>query len=162
MPLISANTDARSEGYFRLEWKLAVDRSHLMADDQPFLMPVVIDDTPEATARVPDRFRERQWTRLPAARCAAGIRRARARLLAGVTARAAASGAADTSAMPQTAQAPLAHGGAVLSAVVIAGVVAVKLWNDRAAPRHACAEGRGRRAPACRTASRSPCCRSRT
>jgi TolB-like protein len=63
--LISANTDARSEAYFRLEWKLAVDRSHLMADDQPFLLPVVIDDTSEATARVPDCFRERQWIRLP-------------------------------------------------------------------------------------------------
>lgn len=60
---ISKNTEARSEGYFRLEWKLAVDRSHLMADDQAFLMPVVIDDTNEAKARVPDRFRERQLTR---------------------------------------------------------------------------------------------------
>jgi TolB-like protein/Flp pilus assembly protein TadD len=64
VPLVSANTDARSEGYFRLEWKLAVDRSHLMAQDQAFLMPVVIDATPEPTARVPDAFRERQWTRL--------------------------------------------------------------------------------------------------
>ncbi|HKC16596.1 MAG TPA: toll/interleukin-1 receptor domain-containing protein, partial [Steroidobacteraceae bacterium] len=43
--LISANTNARSEGYFRLEWKLAVERSHLMADDQPFLLPLVIDGT---------------------------------------------------------------------------------------------------------------------
>jgi hypothetical protein len=33
IPLISSNTNARSEGYFRLEWKLAVDRTHLMADD---------------------------------------------------------------------------------------------------------------------------------
>jgi len=64
LPLISASTDSRGEGYFRLEWKLAVDRSHLMADDQPFLLPVVIDGTAEVTARVPDRFRERQWTRL--------------------------------------------------------------------------------------------------
>ncbi len=64
VPVISANTDARSEGYFRLEWKLAVDRSHLMADDQTFLLPVVIDDTLEPTARVPDKFRERQWSRL--------------------------------------------------------------------------------------------------
>ena len=64
VPLISKNTESRSEGYFRLEWKLAVDRSHLMADDQPFLMPVVIDDTSDAQARVPDRFRERQWSRL--------------------------------------------------------------------------------------------------
>jgi hypothetical protein len=66
VPVVSANTEARSEGYFRLEWKLAVDRSHQMADDQAFLLPVVIDDTPDATARVPDRFRERQWSRLPA------------------------------------------------------------------------------------------------
>src|SRR5881394_3003308 len=63
MPVISANTNARAEGYFRLEWKLAVDRSHLLADDQPFLMPVAIDDTLEAAARVPDRFREVQWSR---------------------------------------------------------------------------------------------------
>ena len=31
VPIISANTNAREEGYFRLEWKLAVDRSHLVA-----------------------------------------------------------------------------------------------------------------------------------
>ena len=41
-----------------------MDRSHLMADDAHFLFPVVIDDTPNATARVPDKFREVQWTRL--------------------------------------------------------------------------------------------------
>ena len=64
VPIISASTNARSEGYFRLEWRLAVERSHLMADDQAFLLPVLIDDTPEASARVPDRFRERQWSRL--------------------------------------------------------------------------------------------------
>ena len=64
VPIISASTNARSEGYFRLEWKLAVDRSHLMADDQAFFLPVVIDDIPEAGARVPDRFRERQWSRV--------------------------------------------------------------------------------------------------
>lgn len=34
-----------------------------MAEDQAFLVPIVIDDTPEVAARVPDRFRERQWTR---------------------------------------------------------------------------------------------------
>ena len=65
VPVISASTESRGEGYFRLEWKLAVDRSHLMADDQAFLLPVVIDDTPEAAARVPDAFRSRQWVRLP-------------------------------------------------------------------------------------------------
>jgi len=65
IPIISGNTDSRTEGYFRLEWKLAVDRSHLMADDASFLLPVVIDATPDATARVPDRFRQLQWSRLP-------------------------------------------------------------------------------------------------
>ena len=63
MPLISANTNARAEGYFRLEWRLGADRSLLMADDAPFFFPVVIDDTPESQARVPERFREVQWSR---------------------------------------------------------------------------------------------------
>src|SRR6516164_5529808 len=66
MPIISANAHARVEGYFRLEWKLAVDRSHRMAPDQAFLLPVVIDDTRQNDTRIPDRFRELQWTRLPA------------------------------------------------------------------------------------------------
>jgi TolB-like protein/Flp pilus assembly protein TadD len=65
IPVISANAHARVEGYFRLEWKLAVDRSHLMAPDQTFLLPVVIDDTTQADERIPDRFRELQWTRAP-------------------------------------------------------------------------------------------------
>jgi hypothetical protein len=55
MPIVSRDTHARGEGYFRLEWKLAIDRSHLIASDLPFLT----DD------RVPERFREIQWTRLP-------------------------------------------------------------------------------------------------
>lgn len=62
VPIVSANTNAREEGYFRLEWKLAVDRSHLMADNKAFFVPVVIDDTSESSAIVPDKFRERQWT----------------------------------------------------------------------------------------------------
>src|SRR5215472_2096925 len=65
LPIISANAHARVEGYFRFEWKLAVDRSHRMAPDQPFLVPVVIDDTRQSDTRIPDRFRELQWTRLP-------------------------------------------------------------------------------------------------
>jgi len=60
VPVISRTTQARDEGYFRLEWKLAVDRSYLIAADRAFLLPVVIDATTEAAARVPDRFREVQ------------------------------------------------------------------------------------------------------
>jgi len=37
-----------------------VDRSHLIAADRAFLLPVVIDETTDAAARVPDRFREVQ------------------------------------------------------------------------------------------------------
>ena len=65
IPIISANTQARAEGYFRLEWKLAIDRSHLMSADRAFLMPVCVDGTNENDGRVPERFREVQWTHLP-------------------------------------------------------------------------------------------------
>jgi hypothetical protein len=65
MPIISARTQARGEGYFRLEWKLAVERTHLMAEGVPFLTPVVIDDTPEGAALVPAEFLRVQWMRLP-------------------------------------------------------------------------------------------------
>ncbi|MSU48720.1 MAG: hypothetical protein EXS37_06485 [Opitutus sp.] len=75
VPLISAATQARLEGYFRLEWKLAAQRTHTMADAKPFLLPVVIDATGEAEAHVPEEFRAVQWTQLsggetPAAFCA--------------------------------------------------------------------------------------------
>ena len=45
MPVISAHTEARHEGYFRREWRLAVERTLDMADDHVFLLPVVIDGT---------------------------------------------------------------------------------------------------------------------
>jgi TolB-like protein/Tfp pilus assembly protein PilF len=65
MALISANTQARDEGYFRREWKLAADRTHDMLEKKAFLLPVAIDATPERGAAVPDKFHEVQWTRLP-------------------------------------------------------------------------------------------------
>jgi predicted ATPase len=66
MAIISENTHARVEGYFRLEWKLAVDRSHFMAPDQRFLLPVVIDGTPQSDERIPERLREMHWLSAPA------------------------------------------------------------------------------------------------
>ncbi len=65
VPIVSANTQARLEGYFRLEWKLAEDRSYLMAKGKPFIVPVTIDTTNERDAQVPDVFLAVQWTRLP-------------------------------------------------------------------------------------------------
>jgi TolB-like protein/Tfp pilus assembly protein PilF len=65
IPVISLTTQSRDEGYFRLEWRLAVERTRLLADDRSFLVPVVIDDIADASARVPEAFRHVQWTRLP-------------------------------------------------------------------------------------------------
>ena len=67
LPIVSAHTQERGEGYFRREWRLAVERTHDMAEGVPFLAPVVIDDTPDSAAAVPDPFLRVQWTRLPGA-----------------------------------------------------------------------------------------------
>jgi TolB-like protein/tetratricopeptide (TPR) repeat protein len=65
VPMISATTQSREEGYFRREWKLAVDRTNDMAEGRAFLLPVVIDGTSDSDALVPEKFREVQWSRLP-------------------------------------------------------------------------------------------------
>jgi TolB-like protein len=65
IPVISANTASRHEGYFRLEWDLADQRTHMMARNRVFIVPVCLDTTPEAGADVPESFRRVQWTRLP-------------------------------------------------------------------------------------------------
>jgi hypothetical protein len=63
--VISANTQAREEGYFRIEWDLAAERARGIAAGVAFILPIVIDGTKEPAALVPDRFRSVQWTRLP-------------------------------------------------------------------------------------------------
>ena len=65
IPIVSQHTQERLEGYFRHEWNLAVARTHHMAQQKPFLVPVVIDDIRDQEAFVPDAFRAAQWTRLP-------------------------------------------------------------------------------------------------
>lgn len=65
VPVISASTQARHEGYFRLEWSLAAERTKLIAETIPFILPVVIDPVGENEALVPERFLQVQWTRLP-------------------------------------------------------------------------------------------------
>jgi len=65
VPIISASTQARAEGYFRLEWRLAEQRTHLMGRQRAFLVPVCIDSTPERNADVPDGFLAVQWMRVP-------------------------------------------------------------------------------------------------
>ncbi len=103
VPVISANTQARLEGYFRLEWKLAEDRSHLMARGRPFIVPVAADATSERDAQVPDAFLAVQWTRLAGGDAAALAERIQS-LLGGDTAT---SGAPER--FSATAAAPTTH-----------------------------------------------------
>jgi TolB-like protein len=104
MPVISAHTEARHEGYFRREWRLAVERTLDMADDHVFLLPVVIDATSEAGARVPDRFRAVQWLRLPDGQPTPALEALCRRLVAGEPAKPPTPGAS-----PEPRQAPAAR-----------------------------------------------------
>jgi len=65
IPIISANTALRHEGYFRLEWDLADQRTHMIARSRVFVVPVCLDATTEVAADVPESFQRAQWTRLP-------------------------------------------------------------------------------------------------
>lgn len=64
IPIISANTQRRLEGYFRREWNDAIDRTRNMADGSIFILPVMIDDTDTGTALVPEKFKALHITRL--------------------------------------------------------------------------------------------------
>ena len=68
VPLISANTEQRSEGYFRREWHEAVERSKRI-QGRKFLFPIVIDpDYGGDMARyelVPDEFKAFQYSHAP-------------------------------------------------------------------------------------------------
>jgi len=65
IPIISAATAARLEGYFRLEWTLADQRTQRMARTKTFIVPVCIDATRESGSDVPESFVRVQWSRLP-------------------------------------------------------------------------------------------------
>lgn len=65
IPVVSATTQRRVEGWFRREWNWAVDRTEGMVAGARFILPVCIDDTPEAGALVPDAFLRAHWLRLP-------------------------------------------------------------------------------------------------
>jgi TIR domain/SIR2-like domain len=65
IPIVSATTQRRHEGYFRREWSYAMDRARNMADGALFILPVSIDDTTAAEALVPDKFKALHFTQLP-------------------------------------------------------------------------------------------------
>lgn len=49
--MISANTASRHEGWFRLEWDLADQPSHMMARSRVFVVPVCFDGFKEEGIR---------------------------------------------------------------------------------------------------------------
>ena len=73
IPVISATTQRRVEGWFRREWNWAVDRTEGMVAGARFILPVCIDDTPEAGALVPEAFMKAHWTRLPGGKIAPDV-----------------------------------------------------------------------------------------
>jgi hypothetical protein len=65
IPVVSATTQRRLEGFFRREWSYAMDRVRNMADGALFILPVSIDSTTAADALVPDKFRTLHFSELP-------------------------------------------------------------------------------------------------
>ena len=65
IPVVSATTQRRLEGYFRREWSYAIDRARNMADGALFILPVTIDATGAAEALVPDKFKALHFSQLP-------------------------------------------------------------------------------------------------
>jgi hypothetical protein len=65
IPVVSANTQRRLEGYFRREWSYAMDRVRNMADGALFILPVTVDATNGGEALVPDKFKALHFTQLP-------------------------------------------------------------------------------------------------
>lgn len=143
IPVISKHTHERVEGYFRLEWKLAVDRSHLILSNKAFLLPVVIDDTSDRDEHVPEKFHEVQWTRLPGGETSPSFVERITRLLTPEAPPAAALAAAESTNVPTSAhslrrssvpKAAVWTAGAI-AAIAFAYMVADKFWlSKRAAP----------------------------
>jgi len=65
IPVVSATTQRRLEGFFRREWSYAIDRTRNIADGAIFILPVCIDDTDTGLAQVPDKFRAVHFTKAP-------------------------------------------------------------------------------------------------
>jgi hypothetical protein len=71
--VISQHSLTHEPRFFRFEWREAERRGKLVAFDQPYILPVVIDDTPATDERIPTFVRTLQWTRAPAGEVEAGF-----------------------------------------------------------------------------------------
>jgi len=130
MPVVSAQTQSRLEGYFRREWRFGAQRTHDMAASVPFLVPVVIDDTSERGAAVPEEFFRAHWIRLSRALPTPEFIAQVERLLGAVPL--SASPAAPIQALRPKARAPWWPWAAL--AVVAAGAAAFVLATNRPGP----------------------------
>lgn len=131
IPVISINTASRHEGYFRLEWDLADQRTHMIARNRAFIVPVCLDATPEAAADVPESFQRVQWTRLPAGETPpAFVERVRSLLSTEppVTSRPPVSAASDAEPPLKEAVPPFWRSKPILLAVVAAVVLATPAY----------------------------------
>ena len=127
IPIISEHTQARAEGYFRLEWDLADQRTHMVSRTKTFIVPVCIDSTPDLEADVPETFLKVQWTRLPAGETPASFSGRIAALIAGTPP--AAQPQSPTSPAAAAPRKPPSHRWIVVSVMVllVAGVLAWQL-----------------------------------
>jgi TolB-like protein/Tfp pilus assembly protein PilF len=141
IPIVSQHTQERLEGYFRHEWNLAIERTHHMAQQKPFLVPVVVDGTRDQEAFVPDAFRAVQWTRLPGDETPpAFVERIRRLLSPELSPMSAVSGATVAITEPVRAS---RRSKPVLLAIVAVGVVAALAYflaNEFWIPKHATPE----------------------
>jgi TolB-like protein/Flp pilus assembly protein TadD len=141
VPVVSERTEVRTEGYFRREWKLAIERSHDMADDRPFILPVTLIEIRPEAARVPQRFRDLHWIALPGGehgeRLVEGLNLLHAKIVAPAGARTPSAGpepagAGRTASRPGfPPRRPLAL---ALLAVVVLGLAAAVVWRWRVDP----------------------------
>jgi hypothetical protein len=68
LPLLSANTEQRTEGYFRLEWAEAAERSRRI-QGRKFIFPIIVDPdcagSPNRYDLVPEQFKAFQFSHAP-------------------------------------------------------------------------------------------------
>jgi hypothetical protein len=62
VPIISENTERRTEAFFRKEWYLASEISLYIASHRPFIIPIVAGKL-DAPNLIPEAFQRVQWTR---------------------------------------------------------------------------------------------------
>ncbi len=136
VPVISAHTASRPEGYFRLEWAIADQRNQMIARNKAFIVPVCIDTTPEGIDDLPDSFHRVQWTRLPAGETPPAFCQ-RIKSLLGTTEETALHLQPHTTLQgAAVAKAPASRGWILVAVagVLLAGVLTLKPWRMANAP----------------------------